>query len=63
MSVFYFAHYAQIAKNISDVASDDNMYTAYNILPHVTLLLWNSLNRFNILHIVFSLVGVLFLLS
>lgn len=63
MSVFYFAHYAQIAKNISDVASDDNMYAAYNILPHVTLLLWNSLNRFNILHIVFMIVGVLFLLS
>ena len=63
MGVFYFAHYAQIAKNISDVASDDNMYAAYNILPHVTLLLWNSLNRFNILHIVFMIVGVLFLLS
>lgn len=63
MSVFYFAHYAQIAKNISEVASDDNMYVAYNILPHVTLLLWNSLNKFNILHIVFMIVGVLFLLS
>ena len=63
MSVSYFAHYAQIAKNISEVASDDNMYVAYNILPHVTLLLWNSLNKFNILHIVFMIVGVLFLLS
>lgn len=63
MSVSYFAHYAQIAKNISEVASDDNMYVAYNILPHVTLLLWNSLNKFNIFHIVFMIVGVLFLLS
>lgn len=62
-SLFYFLHYAQSAKKMSDVAGDDNMYTAYMALPHVILLLWNSLKRFNILHIAATLAGMLFLLS
>lgn len=63
MSVFYFMHYAQTTKNISEVASDDNMYTAYMVLPHEALLLWNSLRKFNITYIVFTVIGVMFLLS
>lgn len=62
-SLFYFLHYAQSAKKMSDVASDDNMYTAYQVLPHVTLLLWNSLKKFNILYIAVTLAGILFMLS
>lgn len=63
MSVFYYTHYAQTAKNISEVASDDNMYAAYIVLPHEVLLLWNSLRKFNIIHIVFTVIGAMFLLS
>lgn len=63
MSLFYFLHYAQSAKNMAEVAGDDNMYTAYQVLPHIVLLLWNSLRKFNILHMAATAMGILFLLS
>lgn len=63
ISAFYFAHYAQTAKNMAEVANDDNMYAAYQVLPHVILLLWNSLKKFNIFYIVFTIIGIMFLLS
>ena len=63
MCLFYFLHYAQAAKKISEVANDDNMYVAYQALPHVTLLLWNCLRKFNLVYIVTTILGILFLLS
>ena len=62
-TLFYYLHYAQTAKNMAEVAGDDNMYTAYRILPHVVFILWVALRKFNILAILLTLMGVLFLFS
>jgi len=63
ISFYYFLHYAQSAKNMSEVAGDDNMHTAYMLLPHILLLTWNSLKKINIFYIITSILGVIFLFS
>ena len=63
MSLYYFFHYIQTAKSIADIESNENMYAAYCALPHVTLMLWAALRHFNIVAMLLTLAGVVFLLS
>lgn len=63
MDLFYFMIYAQNNKNMEEVTGDDNMFAAYQILPHVTFLLWATLKKFRIWKAVVTILGVLFLLS
>lgn len=63
MNVLYFVVYAQSAKNMAEVASSDNMNTAYAVMPHVLMLMWASLRRFNPVTSATALAGLVFLLS
>ena len=63
VNVAYFAVYAQSAKNMSEVAGDDNMNAAYMALPHVVMMAWVAMRRFNIVAIVLTFMGMAFLLS
>lgn len=63
MVMAYFAVYAQSAKNMADVAGADNMETAYSLLPHVLMLTWASLRKFNPVTSVVAFAGIVFLLS
>ena len=60
-TLFYYLHYVQTAKNMAEVAGDDNMYTAYRVLPHILNLPPNSCS--DILAILLTFMGVLFLFS
>ncbi len=62
-NALYYTVYVQNAKNITEMMSDDNMETAYNVLPHVLMLAWCSLRRFNIFATVLAVVGTVFLSS
>ncbi len=63
MDLFYFLVYAPRNKVMSEVALDDNMYRAYQSLPHVMMLLWATLSKFRLWKCAMTIVGVLFLLS
>ncbi len=63
MDLFYFLVYAPANKDMAEVAGSDNMYRAYQSLPHVTMLLWATLRQFRIWKAVMFFWGVLFLLS
>ena len=63
LDLFYFLVYAQNNKNMEEVAGQDNMFAAYQILPHVAFLLWATLKKFRIWKIVTTFLGILFLLS
>lgn len=62
-NLFYFLVYAQEAKNMAEVAGNDNMYTAYRVLPHVSMLLWATLEKFRLWKAATLVLGILFLLS
>lgn len=61
--LFYFLIYAPGNKNMDEVAGADNMYAAYQVLPHVALLLWSTLEKFKIWKLITLLSGILFMLS
>ena len=63
IDLFYFFVYAQNNKNMEEVAGDDNMYAAYQLLPHVAMLLWATLEKFRIWKAILCFLGVMFLLS
>ena len=63
MNLFYFLVYAPGNKNMDEVAGADNMFAAYQALPHVTMLLWATLEKFRVWKAVVFVLGVLFLLS
>ena len=63
MDLFYFLTYAPGNKNMDEVAGADNMFAAYQALPHVTMLLWATLEKFRVWKAVVFVLGVLFLLS
>lgn len=63
MDLFYFLVYAPGQKNMEEVAGDDNMYRAYQSLPHVAMLLWAMLHEFRIWKAVMFFLGTMFLLS
>ena len=63
LDLFYFLVYAPRFSNMADVAGEDNMWGAYQILPHVAMILWATLKKFRIWKVVTLLLGLLFLLS
>ena len=63
IDVFYFFIYAQNNKNMAEVAGEDNMYPAYQLLPHVVFLLWATLKKISIWKVLTFIMGSLFLLS
>lgn len=63
MDLFYFLVYAPANKDMAEVAGFDNMYRAYQSLPHVAMLLWATLRQFRIWTAVMSFLGIMFLLS
>ena len=48
---------------MAEIAGEDNMYAAYQLLPHVALLLWGTLKKFAIWKVAVTFLGVMFLLS
>lgn len=63
LDLFYFLVYAPRFSNMADVAGEDNMWGAYQILPHVAMILWATLKKFSIWKAFTLLLGLLFLLS
>lgn len=64
LDIFYFMVYAQANRNMQEVAGgDENMYAAYQLLPHVTFILWATLSKFRIWKAFVLLIGIVFLLS
>ncbi len=63
MDLFYFLVYAPAQKDMSEVAGEDNMFRAYQSLPHVAMLLWATLSKFRIWKAVMFFLGTMFLLS
>ena len=61
--LFFFLIYAPEHSRMEDVAGDDNMWAAYQVLPHVMLMLWATLGKFRLWTLITSVLGVLFLLS
>ena len=62
-NMYYYFVFAQTYRNIKEVAQEDNMYAAYQILPHVVFVLWSALEKVRIWKLAAVLGGVLFLLS
>lgn len=60
--LFYYLIYAP-QNNSGGAMSFDNMWAAYMILPHVTLLTWSILEKFRLWKIPVIIAGLLFMLS
>lgn len=63
MDLFYFLIYAPQNRLMAEVAGDDNMWGAYQVLPHVMMLLWATLEKVRIWKVIVLSAGILFLLS
>ena len=66
MDLFYFIIYVQNMKSLKDaqsILSFDNMYSAYQLLPHVLIMAWSAMRKFNPITLVLTVVGLLLLLS
>ena len=63
IDIMYFFVYAPGRKNMAEIAGDDNMFAAYQVLPHVMMMLWATLKSFRIWKAIVFVGGVLFLLS
>lgn len=61
--LFFFLVYAPEHSRMEDVAGDDNMWAAYQVLPHVLFMIWTTLEKFRLWKVITSILGVLFLLS
>ena len=66
MDLFYFLYFVQSAKSLQDakeILAYDNMFAAYQLLPHVLIMAWAAMRKFNIITLFLSILGVLLLLS
>lgn len=64
--VFYFVSFVQTmksAKEMAEVLDGDNMYAAYEILPHVMLMFWATMRKFNIFTLLLGILGIFLILS
>mgnify|MGYP007012485644 CR=1 FL=1 len=61
--LFFYLVYMPGHKNMATEANEDNMYAAYQALPHVAFMLWATAERFRIWKLAMGFLGVLFLLS
>lgn len=66
MYVFYFMTYIQQTKSAAELGqlvSEDNMFAAYQLLPHVLMMFWSLMRKFHIVKLLISVLGVVALLS
>ena len=63
MDLFYYLVYSPGNKIVATSQTYDNMFTAYQSLPHVAMLMWATLRKFSIFKAVTTLLGILFLFS
>lgn len=62
-NIYYYLILSPQIKAANDIMNDDNMNTAYMVLPHVLILMWSTLERFRIWKVCVTGIGLLFLLS
>ena len=62
-NLFYYLVYLPGHTNMAADVNEDNMFAAYQSLPHVVLMLWATLSRFRIWKAVIFFLGIMFLLS
>lgn len=63
MTLFYYLIYSPGNKVVDEETAYDNMYVAYQTLPHVAMLMWATLKKFRIWKVITTLLGILFLIS
>ena len=64
MDIFYFLSYVQEAKHADEqIAGSYNMYAAYQVLPHVIMLIWASMRSFSIWKLAVAIIGVFLIIS
>jgi len=61
--LFFYLVYMPGHKNMAAEASEEKMYVAYQVLPHVTFMFWATLRKFQLWKCAITFFGVLFLLS
>ncbi|MCR4918209.1 MAG: hypothetical protein K5928_00105 [Prevotella sp.] len=61
--LYFFFSFAPSQKNMTNFTSDDNMWVAYQILPHIAMMLWATLRKFHIWKLTVLFLGTMFLLS
>lgn len=61
--IYYYFIFSPQSKAANEVMDYDNMNGAYQVLPHIALLLWSLLEKFRIWKAVVFVIGNLFLLS
>ena len=63
MNLFYYTIYMPGNKVVDETVAADNMHAAYQLLPHVTMMLWTTLRKFRIWKAVTSFLGFMLMLS
>lgn len=66
MDILYYMTFVQSMKSAKDAAailSEDNMYASYQLLPHVIMMFWATMRKFNILTLILGIMGFLLILS
>lgn len=63
VQVYYHAFYAPQNNVISEAQREDNMWVAYQVTPHIALILWSMLEKFRIWKIALFVIGCVFILS
>ena len=66
MDLFYFLYFVQSAKSLKDakeILTYDNMFAAYQLLPHVLIMAWAAMRKFNLITLFLTILGLLLLLS
>lgn len=58
-----FVQSMKSAKEAAEIMSQDNMYASYQLLPHVFMMVWATIRRFNIFTLLLSILGVVMILS
>lgn len=61
--LFFYLVYMPGHKNMATEANEENMYAAYQVLPHVAFMFWATLRKFQLWKCAMTFFGVLFLLS
>lgn len=61
--MMYYVRSTRTAEVAASVLGEDNMYAAYKLLPHVALVFWAMMRKFNILLLPIGLLGTVLLIS
>ena len=61
--ILYYLVYAQRTRVMEEIMGDNNMYIAYQLMPHLAFVLWAMLEKFRIWKALVFVLGLVFLLS